>query len=94
MYNTKLLPDYDAFADSLEDDNFLDNRTPDEKKIASEIYAKEKKIEVENALKNGELIIKDEFNNGKIDVVQYKIKIGALTYVSLTKEEVEFYTTN
>ncbi len=43
------------------------------------------------AKENGWLVISETFNNGTIDVTNYKLKTGKNTYICLTKKDVELF---
>lgn len=93
MYNVKLLPDYDVFVDSVEDD-IPDTRSQEEIARCSAIY-KEKRInQIKDAVKTGIRAEKEEFDTkGKkpVHVIRYRIKVGKLTFISLSKDEINLY---
>jgi len=86
----KMSIDYDSFVDSL-DDRWEDDRTAVQIKENNEESARLRKKSIIAALKRGEKIEEEKFNNGTIDVTHYKLKIVGINSVFLSKEDAEYY---
>ena len=65
--------------------------TAKELKEAREAAFKSKMTYLKNAKKNGTPIIIESFNNGIVDVTEYKLLIDKNTYICLTKDDVAIF---
>lgn len=94
MYNSNLLPDYDAFTDSMEDDYAPETRTQQDLADETTAYGDARRVQIADSAADGNRVRVEEFTTGgvtQVHVISYSLKVGKLTWIILSDAEKEVY---